>query len=171
MKLLDYTSEIEIEKLYYNHGVIAYRFNRFGSDFRYTGFSTQHWTFRRFISGTTFESIDIPHHTKGIDRDYNRSKVTLLKFEKDFITFYTIPRNLQRDLYHVDKFDERYSNKTAYELGYHYQPYSNYHLIGLSSKISRKTLKLKRSEIISCGLRMFNIRNKRSSEKDYDYTD
>lgn len=171
MKLLDYTGTVEIEKLYYNHGVIAYRFKRIGTDFRYTNYSTHHWTFRRFISGTEFESIDIPHHTKDIDRDYNRSKITLLKFEKDYITFYTIPRQLQRDLYHVEKFDEQYSNKTAYELGYHYHPYSTYSYIGLSSKISRKSLKLKRTEIITCGLRSFNIRKERTEQKHYDYID
>lgn len=161
-----HVSTYSIEKRLYNHGVIEYVFPRTNVGFKLLSRGNKYFTFASYVSNSFVEFIDVPHFIK----DWCSDKfVYLFKFDKETISFYTIPRHLQRGLYKVESYTDL-KHKTAEELNLHYHPFSTHPHIALSSKVSRKSLHLRRVETVNVIPKIVETKFKRNHLRDcYDY--
>lgn len=135
-----------VEKRTYNHGIIEYRFKKDSNGyFGFNGKSTKYWHLVKHYN-RTLECIDIPHFRT---KDFGfRDLICLTKFDKTYSSLYTIPPQLLRGLLKPVAYTDDLKCKDKCDLEFHYLWHEQYHTIFLAEKISRKSLKLKKVELI-----------------------
>lgn len=158
---------MQVEKRYYNHGIIEYKFKRTKDQFGFNYLYKSKDVHKIILSykENVIESIEIPHFEKETYGMNKRAK--FFKFDNDFISFYTVPRNLQKRLINIEE-TVNYKHKKANELGYHYIPYNTSRFMQLTDKLTSKSLKLKKVEYIDCKIIENELRSVRNRADYYD---